>query len=243
MYEALARFFASGGLFMWLILGVLATALAVIAERLHFYYRVCRADADDLVANAARALNRGDAGAARKALGSRTPPLNALLGIAMDRHLDGFSIAEVRQAVEERAIREVPRLSRRLGYLATFANVATLAGLLGTIYGLQQSFASLAVADAAEKAALLAAGISQAMNTTAFGLIVAIPCMIAHAKLSSRSADLLESLDVGTVRFLNYLANRRDPALSRNGADESAEFRRPVTPGDMRDAWAEELRS
>ena len=243
MLAAFSRFFAGGGLFMWLILGVLATALAVIVERFHFYYRVCRDDGDDLVAEAARALNKGDTAAARRAIGDRRPPLNALLGVALDRHLEGFSIVEVRQAVEERAIREVPRLSRRIGYLAMFANVATLAGLLGTIYGLQQSFSSLAVADAAEKAALLAAGISQAMNTTAFGLMVAIPCMIAHAKLTSRQSDLLESLDAGTVRLLNFLANRRDPIGTRNGHGDETGIHETLQARRSDATAAEEIRS
>ncbi len=233
MFDSLALFFSNGGPFMWLILAVLGAAIAVMLERIHFYFVVCRDDADDLVAGAARALNRGDTESARTALEDRKAPLDVLLGVAVARHLDGFSFEEVRRSVEEAAIREVPRFSRRIGYLAMFANVATLAGLLGTIFGLQHSFSSLAIADASEKAALLAAGISQAMNTTAFGLMVAIPCMIAHAKLSSRQGHLLEGLDAGTVRFLHYLENRQGSAASTNGRGDRAGRRAVESHGAM----------
>jgi biopolymer transport protein ExbB/TolQ len=187
---------------------VLAAALAVIAERVYFYFRICRDDPDEIVAAVARHLNHGDADAARAAIPNSPSPSNALLRIAVGRHLDGYSHDDVRQGVDEASLSEVPRYMYRLDYLAMFANVATLAGLLGTIFGLQHSFSSLAIADASEKAALLAAGISQAMNTTAFGLMVAIPCMIAHSRLASRRARLMEQLDAAITRVLNYLEAR-----------------------------------
>ncbi len=203
---------------MWLILGVLAFACAVILERLYFYFVVCRDDADTLVDAATRALNQGEPDTALQAVSARQAPLNAILASAIGRYREGYSFVEVRRAVEEVALREVPRFTRRLSYLATFANVATLVGLLGTIYGLQTSFSSLAMVGAAEKASMLASGISQAMNTTAFGLMVAIPCMIAHAKLSSMQAKLTEDLDAGTLRFMNHLESRMEcTADSANG--------------------------
>jgi biopolymer transport protein ExbB/TolQ len=100
-------------------------------------------------------------------------------------------------------------MTQRLNYLSLFANVATLLGLLGTIGGLQVSFSSLAAAEAAKKATMLAAGISQAMNTTAFGLIVAVPCMIMYTALSNKRDRLLKDLDEAVVRLTNYLKRRR----------------------------------
>ena len=114
----------------------------------------------------------------------------------------------IRQGAEESALSEVPRLSKRLNYLALFANIATLTGLLGTIFGLQQSFSALGATEAAMKAAMLAAGISQAMNTTAFGLMVAIPCMVAYAMLSNMQSRLAEEVDASSIRVLNYLEMR-----------------------------------
>lgn len=207
MQTTLARFFVEGGAFMWVILGVLAVGLAVIAERLHFYLRVCRGDAATLVADIARTLNGNSPEADLEAIVDGDAPLDRVLAAAVRRYRDGHGIDEIRQVIDETAIVETPRLRQHLGYLATCANVATLAGLLGTIFGLQQSFSSLAMATAAEKAALLAAGISQAMNTTAFGLIVAIVCMIAHARLASLQVRRLDDLDAGIVRLINYLEN------------------------------------
>jgi biopolymer transport protein ExbB len=208
MITTAARFLTDGGSFMWLILGVLAFAAAVILERIHFYHVTCRQSAADQVRQSLKAIQAGRPDRALKELESRPSPLNAILTVALERYRGGFAFGEIRQAVEEVAVVQVPRLGRRVGYLAMAANVATLAGLLGTIFGLQASFSSLAVAEAAEKAALLAAGISQAMNTTAFGLMVAIPCMIAHARLTSTQTRLTDELDAGTLYFMNHLEAR-----------------------------------
>jgi len=210
MVESIAHFFTNGGPFMWLLLILLASATAIVVERLHFYLVVCRNDSDQLVANAVRAINDGTPESARTLVETKRAPLNVILRTALDEYRAGASFKEVRQSVEEVAIREVPRLTCRLNYLAMLANVATLAGLLGTIFGLQRSFSSLAIVEASEKAALLASGISQAMNTTAFGLFVAIPCLIAFTKLTNIQAGLSGDLDASSVRFLNFLEQRME---------------------------------
>lgn len=213
MFMSLAVFFSQGGAFMWLILAIFAFALAVMGERWLFYARAGRGDPDTLVAGIARALNAGDRDAAMELVAGGRAPVHALLATALARDAEGLEMDIVRQGVEETALREVPRFARRLGYLALCANIATLAGLLGTIFGLQQSFAALAAAEAAQKAAMLAAGVSQALNTTAFGLIVAIPCMVAHATLASRQARLIEGADAAAVALLHYLEARRRPRV------------------------------
>jgi biopolymer transport protein ExbB/TolQ len=114
----------------------------------------------------------------------------------------------VQEGVEEAAIRELPKLSERLNYLALFANIATLLGLLGTIAGLQVSFSSLASVEAAKKATMLAKGISQAMNTTAFGLIVAVPCMIFYTMLNNKQQRLTKELDETVVKTVNLIKKK-----------------------------------
>jgi biopolymer transport protein ExbB len=208
MLELLARYFADGGPLMWAILAIVGCATAVIVERSAFYLIRCRDRSGPLVADAVKALNHALPERALRIVSRRQGPLNAVLAVAIERYRDGHSHAEIRQAVEEVALREVPRFSQRLGYLSTFANVATLAGLLGTIFGLQVAFRSLVVTNAAEKAAVLASGIAQAMNTTSFGLIVAIPCLLAHAVLVNLQTRRAEDLDAGAIRLLNYLENR-----------------------------------
>ena len=103
----------------------------------------------------------------------------------------------------------MPRLESRTHYLATFANIATLLGLLGTIIGLIQAFTAVAEANPAEKADLLSASISVAMNTTAFGLIVAIPLLLVHTVLQSKTTRIIDSLEMVSVKFLNAVDERR----------------------------------
>ena len=102
----------------------------------------------------------------------------------------------------------IPQLEKRTHYLATFANIATLLGLLGTIIGLIQAFTAVCGANPAEKADLLSASISVAMNTTAFGLIVAIPLLLMHTVLQTKTVELVDSLEMASVKFLNIVTER-----------------------------------
>jgi biopolymer transport protein ExbB/TolQ len=209
MVDILALKFQQGGPFMYVILAVLACAVAVVIERLIFYFVFCAQDARKLVADIAKALNEENVSQARERALHKKAPLNVILGTALQEYAAGARHDDIRESVEETAIREVPRLSQRLNYLALFANIATLIGLLGTIHGLQISFSSLAAVEAAKKATMLARGISQAMNTTAFGLIVAVPCMVFYTLLANTRDRLTKQLDEAVVRLLNYIKKRR----------------------------------
>jgi biopolymer transport protein ExbB/TolQ len=103
----------------------------------------------------------------------------------------------------------LPKIQRRTHYLSLFANLATLLGLLGTIFGLQQQFAALATADPSQKAALLANGIAIALNTTAFGILVAVVCMVMYSVLGSKANTIIEEIDESSVRVLNFLFAQR----------------------------------
>jgi biopolymer transport protein ExbB len=232
--QSLEDFFVAGGPFMAVIAAVAVAALAVALERIHFYFIVCRGRPEELVATTAAALNEGRSGAALEGFaGSRAPTATLLRG-AVRRHLEGASPEQIETALEEDALREIPRLGKRVDDLGVLANVATLTGLLGTIFGLQESFTSLGIADAAEKAAVLAGGISQAMNTTAFGLLVAIPCLLAHSKLSARRNQLAEELDAATLRFLNYLRIRAKGSHGPHAAEPLRLDEVRATAGDER---------
>ncbi len=104
---------------------------------------------------------------------------------------------------------EIPKIEKRTNYLNMIANVATLLGLLGTILGLINSFAAVAHADAADKAALLSAGISLAMNTTAFGLITAIPCMIGYTYLVEKTNEIVDEINENVARIYKHLVTTR----------------------------------
>jgi biopolymer transport protein ExbB len=208
MIQYIAAWFNGGGPFMWAILGVLALAVAIVIERAIFYYIVCRKRGTKLVADIARHLN---AEAPAKALesASGSAPVATLLRTGIERFKEGMGETEIQEAVEEAAIQEIPRLPERLNYLVLFANIATLTGLLGTIMGLQKAFASLGAVEASKKAAMLAQGISELMVCTAFGLMVAIPCMMAYTFLHNKQARLTKDLDESIVRLMNYFRKKR----------------------------------
>jgi len=132
-------------------------------------------------------------------------PLSAILESALWHFQQQEPDQEIQNAVDEIALRELPRIQKRTHYLSLFANISTLLGLLGTIFGLQQAFGALAAADPSQKATVLAQGIAIAMNTTALGLIVAIPCMIGYSVLGAKANSIIEEIDESSVRLLNFL--------------------------------------
>ena len=199
-----AVFFIEGGEFMWIISAVFAFAVAVVIERVIFMYFICSKVSAKFALEAAKALQSNDEIVMNK-LSKNKDPLSILLNGAINRFKKGASIDEIRNSVEEDAILQIPRVYARLNYLAFVANAVTLLGLLGTIQGLQMSFSSLASLEAAEKAAALSRGISVAMNTTALGLLAAVPCMFAYTFLSNKKQKLVSGIDDATARFLNFL--------------------------------------
>lgn len=210
MIEVLATKFNDGGPFMWVILVVLAAAVAIVLERFIFYFIICNINGVKLVADVAKSLNNNKVEEAKNTACCKKAPINTLISTAIERYGAGMTMDDIQEGVDETAIKEVPKMSQRLNYLSLFANVATLLGLLGTIAGLQVSFTSLAAVEAAKKATMLAQGISQAMNTTAFGLIVAVPCMIFYTILSNKQQAMTKDLDEAVVRLLNYMKKRRE---------------------------------
>ena len=107
--------------------------------------------------------------------------------------------------MEEGLLEALPAIERRTPYLATFANIATLLGLLGTIIGLIAAFTAVANADPSEKANLLSQSISIAMNTTAFGLMAAIPLLLVHSHLQDKTNAIVDNLEIAMVKFLNFV--------------------------------------
>ncbi len=209
MIQTIATQFNSGGPFMWVILAIFGFGFAVVLERSLYFFVLCRGSSALLVKKIVKALKKDHFEEAKKIIGKRKAPLFVLLRTAIDHYTKGAPIKTIQEKVEEAAIKEVPKMSQRLNYLSLIANIATLLGLLGTIMGLQVSFSSLASVDVTQKAAMLAAGISQAMNTTAFGLLVAVPCMILYTALHNKENSLLQDVDESVVRVINYMKENR----------------------------------
>ncbi len=207
--EAIARFFQEGGIWMYALAGVSAFAIAVSLERLIYFYIHCRIDAKALLTQITRLIRNGQIDQARKICARMKNPLALILEAALWHFMQNESDQDIQNAVDEVGLRELPKIQRRTHYISLFANISTLMGLLGTIFGLQSAFDALATADPSQKAIVLAKGISMAMNTTAMGLIVAIPCMILFSILGAKANTLIEEIDESSVRMLNFLFSIR----------------------------------
>ncbi len=207
------RFFQDGGPFMIPIAIVLTFGVAIAIERYIFLTSAMRAnrrDFDTLLP----LLTNGQ----YKELGERIAKPKSAVSHVYKEGLARLKSARRRQdieyAMEEGLLEALPRIEKRTPYLATFANIATLLGLLGTIIGLIAAFTAVANAAPSEKATLLSASISLAMNTTAFGLMVAIPLLLVHSHLQGKTNAIVDSLDIAIVKFLN-LAERQKEAVSK----------------------------
>ena len=117
---------------------------------------------------------------------------------------------DIEIAMEESMMEIIPQLEKRTPYVALASSIATLLGLLGTIMGLIQAFTAVANANPAEKADLLSASISVAMNTTAFGLMAAIPLLLVHTLLQTKTTEIVDSLEMASVKFLNAITERSE---------------------------------
>ncbi len=116
---------------------------------------------------------------------------------------------QIQNAIDAASLEVIPKLERRLSYLSLIANIATLLGLLGTISGLITSFAAVGMADPEQRQKILAIGISEAMNATAFGLITAIFTMISHNIMANRATQIIEQIDEFGVKLMDLLSSRK----------------------------------
>jgi biopolymer transport protein ExbB len=202
LFATVLRFFQEGGPFMVPLLIVMVIGLAIAFERWRYLKRA-KAENRQLWRDLLPLLNQGDYAAAEKLASDSETAIGRVLGYGLSRSKTAANRAEVEMAMEESLMEVTPLLERRTHYLATFANIATLMGLLGTIIGLIQGFTAVANVNPAEKADLLSASISVAMNTTAFGLMVAIPLLLLHAVLTSTANELIDSIEMAAIKFLN----------------------------------------
>lgn len=207
LLSEVARFFREGGIAMWPILLFLAIGLAISVERFVFLYFQANIRPEDFMARVADLVRKGSIEGAIATSAEHDAPLARIIEAAL-RNYRGTE-RDIQNAVDEMALAELPRLNARLSYLAVIANVATMTGLLGTIFGLIQAFGAVSVADPETKGRILANGIAVAMNTTAFGLIVAIPTLIVHSFLSNKSDQLVDDIDRYSVMVINMLAQAR----------------------------------
>ncbi|GAA6172714.1 MotA/TolQ/ExbB proton channel family protein [Colwellia sp. KU-HH00111] len=203
--DNIIAFLQNGGLFIYPIALVLVIGLAITIERWLYLSTALNTNQKALVSLQA-ALKQGDVEAISKQAKANSAPVLDVLASGVARLSLVKRREDVEYAMEETIMEYMLRLEKRTPYLATLANIATLLGLLGTIMGLIAAFSAVANADPAEKANLLSSSISVAMNTTAFGLITAIPLILFHTSLMSKTATIVDSLEMAGIKLLNALS-------------------------------------
>lgn len=204
-FNNVIRFFQDGGNFMLPIGIVLMLGLGVAIER-WIYLTYAKQSNRRAFNQILPLLKKKDYSAIVKMGQASSAPVSRMVAAGVIRMSESPRRDDIELAMEEGVLEAMPRLEKRTAYLATLANIATLLGLLGTIMGLIAAFTAVADADPTEKASLLSASISVAMNTTAFGLISAIPLLLIHAVLQNKTTEIIDSLEMAGVKCLNVLA-------------------------------------
>jgi biopolymer transport protein ExbB len=202
---AIAEAFRTGGIWMYLILGVSIFAIGIAIERFIFLFFKYNINAEAFYAQVQKLPKKNDQ-AIKLCNAAPSAALPKVVKAGLMRANKGE--VEIQNAIEEASLEVVPRIQKRTNSLNALANIATLLGLLGTILGLIEAFEALEKATPENRQRLLARGIALAMNTTAFGLVVAIPSLVAHLILSGQTKRLLDEIDLYSVKLENLLVSR-----------------------------------
>ncbi len=204
---SIVEFFVTGGPFMYPILLVFAVGSAIAVER-YITLTLARSSNESAWRRIMPLLAMGEFDQARETLSEDESTIAKLLNMGLARQGAVKRREDIEIAMEEGMLEIIPQLEKRTPYVGLFASIATLLGLLGTIMGLIEAFTAVANANPAEKADLLSASISVAMNTTAFGLMVAIPLLVTNSLLTAKTSEIIDSLEMASVKALNVFSAR-----------------------------------
>ena len=230
---SIVGFFQKGGLFMYPILFVFAAGMTIAVERWCQLGRI-RSVNRKMWKVLQPILVKGEFDKARQMVNKDKSTISQMLAMGLARQGAVRRRDDIEIAMEESMMEIIPQLEKRTPYVALLSNIATLLGLLGTIMGLIEAFTAVANANPAEKADLLSASISVAMNTTAFGLMSAIPLLLFHAKLTSTTGQIIDSLEMASVKALNTISNfnrfefETNPELSDGNLSEDLDRQVPI---------------
>ncbi len=227
--SSMILFFQKGGSFMYPILLFFIIGMSIAVERWFQLARI-RSVNRKMWNKLYPMLAKGQFTAVRQALGKDQSTISQMLGMGLARHSAARRREDVEIAMEEAMMEIIPRLEKRTPYVALLSNIATLLGLLGTIMGLIEAFTAVAAANPAEKADLLSASISVAMNTTAFGLMAAIPMLLMHAKLTSTTGQIVDSLEMASVKALNSISTHHLQKAEEESPSEQPEAKTAEVP-------------
>ena len=205
--NGLAEFIQSGGVFMWVIVIIWAFGIAISLERFSKLFFKLDVDGASFMNELQRYILSNDIQGAIRVCSGSVAALPKVLKSGLKRSTQQPD--QIQNAIDATALEIIPKVELRLNYLQLVANISTLFGLLGTIQGLIQSFGAVAAADPAQKAELLAQGISKAMNTTFLGLLAAISIMMLHTFLASKSEKIINEIDEFSVKLLDMLGTKK----------------------------------
>ena len=207
-YHFAVNFFRDGGFFLYPLAAIFVVGVAISVERF-VYLTIETTNNRRLWSQVVPLINAGNF----KQVVAITSKSKAAIATALNYGIARLASArrrdDIEKAMDESLLEIIPKMEKRTHYLSALANIGMLTGRLGTVIGLISAFASIATANPAEKASLLAASISVAMNNTASGLFVAITLLLTHMFLESKTTKLIDSLEIATVKFLNSVVERR----------------------------------
>jgi biopolymer transport protein ExbB len=204
VFEFAVKFVQDSGMFIYISILIMAVGLAIAIERYIFLQRA-RSQNRKLWAQVLPMLQSGRFKEVYHLASESDAAIGKIVANGLARMQSPARREDIDAAMEEGMMEIVPRLEKRTHYIATFANVITLVGLLGTIVGLIKGFTAVAQVNPAEKAEMLSASISIAMNNTAFALTVAIPFLLIHAFLQARTGEIVDGLEAAKISFLNVV--------------------------------------
>jgi biopolymer transport protein ExbB/TolQ len=216
-FDIILNFFRQGGVFLYPLALVWVIGIVIAIERFVFVMRF-GAGNKRLWSELQPLFEAGKFREAMNVASNSDTALAQVMRYGMSRIQSARRRDDIEKAMEESLVEVIPRLEKRTHYLSALANIGMLMGLFGTVIGLINAFAAVANANPAEKASLLAASISVAMNNTALGLLTAITLLLAHLYIETKSTELVDSLEVASVKFLNALNEKRQDPESRQAA-------------------------
>lgn len=209
---AISDAFLKGGTWMWVILGMQLATIAIIVERYVYLFKKNSIGERKHVDKFETLIRSGRLGDVKSEASKATRPVDKVVLAGVEAAVNWGGKDEIRGKMDEVLLDTNAKFEERTGFLAMLGNVATLTGLLGTIAGMIKSFTAVSTASPMEKAALLSSGISEAMYTTAYGLIAAIPALIMYAIYLNQATKLSEDLNQASLKVYNWLSYAYEPA-------------------------------
>ncbi len=208
MVEAIVLAFQRGGFWMWAILVFQIMSIIIIIDRCIFLFRKRKETQKKYAESFVESISKGELTSVvnQTSKDLESQPLALAIQMGTQVALDCGGREEIQGKMDEALLMETAVLDKRTPFLVMLGNVGTLTGLLGTIVGMIKAFSAVTYANPADKATLLSSGVSEAMNTTAYGLIMAIPALFMFAVLQNRSNALQEDLTQGALKIFNLLS-------------------------------------